>query len=69
MILFYFFVCVCVHKPVLLQAKNIAMLLCLCVCVKRERMKKEAKPEYLGRHQSTDKRKRVSERRRERKRE
>lgn len=31
-----FFVCVCVHKPVLLQAKNIAMLLCW-LCVLRER--------------------------------
>ena len=38
-------VTVCMHEPVLLQAKNIA----LCA---RGNEEKEAKREYLGRHQS-----------------
>lgn len=43
-----FFVCVCVHKPVLLQAKNIAMLLCLCVLREREWRKRPSQSTWAG---------------------
>lgn len=44
-----FFVCVCVHKPVLLQAKNIAMILCwLCVLREREWRKRPSQSTWAG---------------------